>query len=320
MPMSRTPYWRVYVEGEDVTQEVSRRLTQIRIEERATEVSDALTLELADDGKLPMPTEGASITVELGYEDGKKRDPSDFEVDQVAHEAPPPRITFSATAAPFTTSAREPRERSHDDTTLGELLEKIAGEHGYEAVIHPPELGETRLWHVDQGGESDLALLHELAQKFGAQFRPAENSKWVIFGPSDMPEPAAVIEPHHVTEWRAQRKTREVLGSVRARYQAIDLARRIPVTAGDGEPTKLLDRVFVDEPTAKAHAEGRLANARREARELRLEMPGRPDLTVLSVIEVNGLGPEVDGLWRIREHVHQLNSSGYRSTIECEGV
>jgi len=66
---------------------------------------------------------------------------------------------------------RSPKTRSWDATTLGKLVETIAGEHGYTPKVDP-ELGAIPIPHLDQTAESDMALLTRLAAKHDAVAKP----------------------------------------------------------------------------------------------------------------------------------------------------
>ncbi len=88
-------------------------------------------------------------------------DKGKFRVDELEHSGAPDRLMLRARSADLTTAMRKRRERSWDQTTLGELLKTIAGEHGLTPRI-AADLARITTSHLDQT-ESDANLLPVLA-------------------------------------------------------------------------------------------------------------------------------------------------------------
>src|SRR5690606_18299903 len=162
-------------------------------------------------------------------------------------------------------------ERTHHNLTLGQLIEKLAGEHGYEAQVLPEALAQVPLKLVDQAGLSDLALAHQVAEQYGGMFKPVDG-KWVVLGYELVRSPVATLRPADVSSWRAHFIARAKYASVVAHYPDYDRARRVPVTAGEGLPQKVLDLTYLDEASARAAAEAELVRARRATRRLTLTL------------------------------------------------
>ncbi|MCC5811214.1 MAG: hypothetical protein JJU06_12665 [Ectothiorhodospiraceae bacterium] len=315
------PFYSIEMRGEDVTAVIRGHLAELRLNDRSGSHADSLELELADDPRrVSWPEMGAELAVEFGYEGGSiKRKHGRFAIDQVEHAGPPSRLVVSATTADFTSQARAPRERSHGSLTLGELIEKLASEHGYEARVVPEELARVRLHHVDQAGQSDLALAWEVARAHDAVFKPVDGLWWVRSYEA-LGEPTATIRPADVSTWRAHFLARAGYASVKAHYHDFDTAQRVPVVVGEGEPQLVLDTTFVDAEVARWQAQAAMGRARRESRRLSLRMPGRPDLVSQQVIRLEGFRERVDDAWLITEVVHTINKRGYSCRVECEGV
>jgi uncharacterized protein len=312
------PVFRLETDTKDITKIIERSLIELRLYDRAGGHADSLELELADQGQ-PIPDGGQYLQVSLGYKGDRQRVRKRFTFDQCEIQGPARTLRISATTADFSSQARAPRERSHGSTTLGDLIEKLAAEHGYVARVEPQETASLHLWHVDQAGQSDLGLAYELCAANGAIFKPVDDLWWVR-GFGAIGEPDHTIEPGDVSRWRARINERERLGSVRAIYQDYDLARRLEIVEGDGEPQETLDPVFVDEATARNHARARLWRSDRDSRELELFMPGRPDIASQQVLLLKGFRPELDRTWLIKEAVHSYGRRGYTTQLVCEGV
>lgn len=322
------PFYRVSSNNQGITQLIKDHLMELRLEDRSGDYSDALELELADDGRLSFPSEGAEMSVVLGYVGGFERASTNFAIDQIAHEGPPGALKISATSANFTSQARAPRERSFDalledgaPRTFKRLMDEIASEHGFETFFRPAELGEIALPHTDQAGVSDLGLAAEMADLYGAMFKPVDG-RWVFLSYAALAEqaPATTITPAQVSRWRAHFLARRRYQSVVAFWHDFERAERTKAVAGEGLPQTVLNRTFVNAATAQAAADSALAKGQRQARRLSLELPGRPELASQQLIRLAGFRERVDDVWLVRRVTHVLNKRGYRCRVECEGV
>lgn len=313
------PIFSVKTDTKDITGLIKPRLVSLTLNDRSGVHADSMEMTVADDGQVPWPEEGSGLEVAIGYEGQPHRGRKRFAIDQVEHSGPPARFSLSATAADFTGGARAPREASYSQVSFGELVNQLAGRHGYEAKVEPFWLAAVTLQQVDQAGRSDLGLIHELAASHGAVFKPVDGLWWVRS--FDMVSfPVAILGPTDVNTWRGHFSSRRVNQSVVAAYQDYDQAERVRITVGKGEPQKVLDETFPDEATARAKAEAELARSKREARGLSLSLPGRPELASQSVIALNGFGGKLDDQWRLKSVTHTLDKRGYKARVECEGV
>ena len=313
------PYYKIMIGKANLVSYIGKNLIEFRYNDRSGSHIDSLELDIADTGILTMPRAGVEMDLVFGYEDERPRFEHRFTIDQVEHSGPPPCICLSATTADFTSQAHASRERSHRSITLGELIEKLASEHGYSSKVIPDELARVHLDHVDQAGQSDLALAWEVARSHDAIFKPV-NGIWFVRSFEALGDPTATIRPSDVSSWRAHFVAQLKYASVKAHYHNYDTAERVPVVVGEGEPQLLLDATYVDEGVARWQAKAAAGRARRASRKLALKMPGRPDLSSQQVIRLEGFRDNVDDIWLITDVVHTMNKSGYTSSVECEGV
>lgn len=313
------PVFKVRTPSQDITGHLDRNLAEMRFSDRSGVHADSFDIELTDDGSFSLPVEGSRLTASIGYQGGVPRVRSELFVDQIESSGPPARVLLSATSADFSSDMRSPREKAWRNVTLQEVLAEIAGRHDFDWIIRPQKLAEVFLFQVDQAGRSDLELLHDLAKDYGAVFKPIDG-KLFMRSYDEIGDPVATIRPEDVSTWRAHFKARSVYSSVVAVYQDFDLARRIQVQAGEGQPQKMMEKTFVDEPTARANARAKLAEQRRGARSLTLRMPGRPDLASQQVIALDGFRERLNDRWLITEVVHTINKRGYSCRVECEGI
>ncbi|MEQ9132640.1 MAG: hypothetical protein RJQ08_08365 [Salinisphaeraceae bacterium] len=294
-------------------------MSKLEIADLAGGRVDSFKMELSDDGSIVLPPAGTELNIYLGYREVRPVHRGLFAVDQVAHSGPPSTLTYSATGVDFIASARAPKERTHEPQTLATLLDKLASPHGYTPVVRPSSLGRLELPLIDQAGQSDLALADELARTYGGIFKPVDGV-WAILGYGVLGEPALTLRPQDVSTWRAHFMPRREFQAVTAHYHDYGAAERTPVTAGEGEPVKVLNRTYETADVALAHAKSTLARGRRKARSLTLTLPGRPDLATHTVLGLDGFRERVDNRWLITQVTHTLDKRGYRCRVEAEGL
>lgn len=165
--MRATPYpipaWRVVLDGKDLTDRLAPRLLNLSLAESRGDEAHQVDLRVHDhDGMIALPRRGVTLQVALGFEGSGLFDKGTFKVDEVEHSGSPDIITIRARSADLTGAVRRRRERSWHDTTLGDILGAIAGEHSLQPAI-AAELASIPISHLDQANESDINLLTRLA-------------------------------------------------------------------------------------------------------------------------------------------------------------
>ena len=166
----------VSASGVDYSALYAQRLVSLKVTIDAMEHSDSFEVELADnDGKLPVPTKGEIITVQIGYR-GNLTPIGSFTVDTTEVSGPPDVVTFGGKAAPFAAASNQKpfqtrRSRSFIDITLGDLVSKIAQETGLEPAVDPL-LASITLPAVHQTSESNMNLLTRLSRYYNAVMKP----------------------------------------------------------------------------------------------------------------------------------------------------
>lgn len=144
------------------------RLLELTLSESRGEEADEVNIRLHDhDGRLALPCRGVALQMAIGWRSGGLFDKGSFLVDDVEHSGPPDIITIRARSADLTGAIRGRRERSWHDTTLGEVLGTIAGEHSLRPAI-AAELAGMAIAHLDQANESDINRLTRLRKRFDA--------------------------------------------------------------------------------------------------------------------------------------------------------
>lgn len=318
-----TPGFRVEANGGDITELIADRLISMRLNEQAEQQSDSLEISLDDrDKRVPVPANGTWLRVWLGYSSGGRKPVymGAFAVDEVELSMGPRSMVIKATASNTApTLQKEQRTKSWHDTTLGAVVQDIAGRHNVVPVIKG-QLASQQIKHEDQTNESDQAFLTRLAEKFKATIKPADG-KLIVVPRGDKDNAGSVtIKQEEVTNWRATLKNRGAYGSVKARYLDRAANKEKTVTAGQtGGALPVFEEKQLHKTQAEAQkaAESRLQSLRAGEVRVSITLPGRPDVNAEGLVTLQGFRGEVDGTWNVKQVTHDLSSSGYVTTVEC---
>jgi len=329
------PRFRLRTGGQEVA--LADRLLELRVTVSADRASDSLELTLDDrDPRLAIPPPGRELELWLGYHD-PLRDPTAAADDGLSYlgkylhseldlELAPARLALRAQAADFTADSRfkAPTTRAWpDDVALGAIVAEIAGAHGYEPKV-APELSAVRIRHLDQAGESDLALLTRLGEEYDAVAKAVGG--YLLFAVAGAarsagagtPLPAVVVRPDAVISGRATFRERSKYRSAVAKYHDLDAGETVAVAAGDGEPVFEVARACPDRAAAEAAAAATFARLQRGSGELSLTVLGDPSIVAETPLRMAGWRDGANASWTVTRAVHSLGSSGFRTEITAE--
>lgn len=324
--------WKVTLGGADLTDKMSPRLVSLSLTEKREDAADELELVLHDhDGAMQIPSDGAELTVELGWERGAGVrlglvNKGKFKVDEVSWAGPPDLLTIKARSADFTDGFRVRREKKWTQTTVGAVLKEIAGANGLSSSVDG-ELAAKELPVLAQDQRSDAAMLRFLGRRFDAV--ATVKGKTLVFSPigkgttaSGQSLPPLAIKRSSGDSYSWSRPAREEYGGIEARYHDKDKANRATVKAGSGKGSpKRLKRVFHNEADAKAAAEAEDKRQKRAEASLELTL-GFGDAAIYPEQKgtVSGFKPQIDGTnWIVAEATHTLDGAGgFRSRLKLE--
>ena len=301
------------------------RLVSLEITDKGGIESDQLTLSLADpDSALILPHRGVELTAAIGYTETGLIEKGVYVVDEVDYSSPPNRLEIVARAADFRNSFREKREESYHDTTLGDILAKIAGRAGLLPVVSET-LASVAIAHIDQV-VSDSAFFAKLAEIHGA-VHAIKSGRMIFIGAGEGKDaggvglPGATITESECTSWRLSitDRTSNVTG-VKARYLDREKAQTYTVTVGDGENTITLSASFPTKAAAAAAASADLRRRRQKGRTIDLTLAGgRPEMIAETPITLAGFKADIDGAgWIASEVTHSLGNDGYTLRLVLE--
>lgn len=325
------PFFRVEVDGTNISTLLAPRLVSLTINDSAGVYSDTVEIVLSDTslfGRLAEPEAGAEIKVWMGYALNLKY-MGLFIADSVEVSGSPDQVVITGTASINGESSggksalTDQKKRSWPKgTKVGELVSKIAQEHGLDAVV-AKSLETVELQHLDQIDESDISLLTRVARDLDAIAKPGDgklllSKRGESVTASGAPMPVLSVREKELTRWRYRNSLREKVGSVVATYQDKGIGQPIEVVSGQGQPEIRLKRRFPSESTARRAAVTELARSLRAGRTFSVSMPGNPDAVSEARLKATGFRSYIDGEWLITRAIHILDSDGYKTHISTE--
>ncbi|MGM0985413.1 MAG: phage late control D family protein [Pseudomonadota bacterium] len=329
MKPAHRPSYRLTLAGQVISPELDARLMRLTLTDRRGLEADQLEFTLSDhDGKLALPPHGAEISLALGWAEQGLVERGTFIVDEVEHAGAPDHIAIRARSADMRRDFPAKRNHSWHDTTLGAIINEIAGRHGLTPAISPALEG-TAVEHLDQTDESDLHLLTRLAEQHDA-IATTKNGH-LLFLPagqgltaSGQAIPPVTLRRHVGDRHRYVTADRDAFTGVLATWHDPDAAQRREVIAGSDENLKRLRHTYASEDDALTAAQSEWQRIQRGIAECTLTLAdGRPDLYPEIPATLVGWKAEIDATaWIITAVTHELTDTAYTSglTMEVKGA
>jgi len=324
--------WRVTLDGKDLTDRIAPRLLTLRLTEKRGGEADQLDLEVTNhDGRLTWPKTGAALTVQLGWRQGKDVrvgliDKGRYIVDEVALQGPPDIYTIRARSADLTAGYRVRKDDAYHNTTIGEIVAKVAAANGLKpacaealAGIAVPVLGQT--------AQSDMALVRDLGRRYDAVATIKAGK--LIFAPigagttpTGKPIANIAISVGDGDTYRMSEVQRDAYAGVSASWHDQDAAKRKTVEVGGDDGTrKHLKRTYASEADAKAAASAEWNRIQRGAAQLEMALAlGRPDIFPEAPTTLTGFPDPIQSRkWLVSEATHSLDGDrGLMTQLKLE--
>ncbi|KRC85435.1 late control protein [Achromobacter sp. Root83] len=321
------PQWRVIVDGKDMTDKVAPRLMSLSITECRSDQADQLDLVLDDaDGRLALPRRGVSVRVYLGWNGPRGLvDKGTFEVDEVEFSGPPDTITLRARSADMGNALRTRATRSFHKTTIKAIVETVAKAHKLFPVVG--QFGDTKIAHIDQTDESDLAFLGRIGKRYDAVATIKEGK--LLFLPvgkgdtaSGKEMPTIELTRRDGDRIRYHVADRDSYTGVRASWQDKGKATRRHVLAGVIGNAKRLRQLYASEEDALEAARAEWARLQRGMATLHFDLAyGRPELAPQTKVRFAGVkDPISTTVWLLSRVTHKLDDSGLTTSAEGETI
>lgn len=321
------PAWKVTLDGVDLTGKLRPRLVELSITSAREDDADQLDITLSDaDGRLAIPPTGAVLRVWLGWDTGGLTDMGSFAVDEVEHSGAPDVITLHARSAHFRSDLRTQREVSYDATTVGAVIDTLAGRNGLTPRCHP-SLAALGIAHLDQTNESDLNLLTRLGKRYDACATVKAGA--LIFAPigkgttaTGKPIPRVTLTRNQGDQHRYHCADRDTVTGVRATWHDDASGKTMAATVGqdDGKGTKTLRHRYPNQAEAEQASTAEYARRQRGQASFSYTLAhGRADIYPEMPVTVRGFKPPIDATdWLVVRVEHRLGDGGFQTTLELQ--
>ncbi|WP_338474325.1 contractile injection system protein, VgrG/Pvc8 family [Pseudomonas sp. MS646] len=321
------PTFRIVADGKDITVLINDRLLSLRTSDKPGMDSDDFELRIDDrDQAVALPTRGAGIEVYLGYTGQALTRLGRYTVDEVELSGPPDTLVIRGKASDMRGSGKTVRSGSWENVPLQQIVRDVAARNGWQPVCPV----QTKVPRVDQLNESDYNFITRLAKQYDCTAKLADGKLLVM--PRQGGQTASgknlspvVLRRSDLSRYQFRLGDRNTQKAVRTKHQdkksgALKVVELDNDDLPNGLPAVHTDRhIYPNKSAAEQAAKARLAAFNRSSAGVRLEMAGRTDVFAERSIIVQGIKPGLDGEY-LAEAVEQLfTSSGWTTTVECNG-
>ena len=348
------PIFELSVDGVLLNPLIKDRLISITLTDKRGLEADELEVVLSDhDGKLSLPTRGASLQFKAGWAHKGLIDKGTFKVQNIRHSGSPDVLTIRARSADFGGDMTTKKERSFHKTTVGDVLKKIATEHKLTLKI-TDKLAQAKIEHIDQSNESDLNFLTQLAEDYDALC--AIKNGYLIFitkgaaaTVSGMDIPPVIITRRSGDQHDFSVDDTDQYTGVTAKWhdhgkakkQSVHVKKRRKKTAekqgakakgktnkggevieGSKDNVKVLRHTYPNKEAATRAAIAEWKRLQRGGAEFSYTL-ARGDLSIISEApaSISGIKPMIDErMWLIKEITHTLSDAGLVTQMQFESV
>ena len=321
------PTYRIVADGKDITALINDRLLSLRTSDKPGMDSDDFELRIDDrDQAVALPTRGAGIEVYLGYTGQALTRLGRYTVDEIELSGPPDTMVIRGKASDMRGSGKTVRSGSWENVPLQQIVRDVAARNGWQPVCPV----QTKVPRVDQLNESDYNFITRLAKQYDCTAKLADGKLLVM--PRQGGQTASgknlspvVLKRSDLSRYQFRLGDRNTQKAVRTKHQdkksgALKVVQLDNDDLPNGLPAVHTDRhIYPNKSAAEQAAKARLAAFNRSTAGVRLEMAGRTDVFAERSIIVQGIKPGLDGEY-LAEAVEQLfTSSGWTTTVECNG-
>lgn len=339
----------VFLEGVDITDDISARLISLSYTDNEEDSADDLQIKIHDaDGKwlqkwlnetimAATAKETKDMTIEAGIKttepSGRVRelDCGEFELDSIKASGPPSTVVLKGTSLPFGDGVRtEERDKAWEEYSLKKIGAEIAGRAGlgymYDCSSDPYYA------RVEQVKQTDISFLQELCHKNGFSLKVVKG-KMVIFSQ----ERYEALQEVATIKWQDGTYTKYDLSTsdgdvhyakctVRYYHPEKKELYSATVEADDFDPESENNQTLVisDERVesngeAEALAKQFLRLHNKFEAQISFTLIGNPMLGAGMTIKLEGFGL-FDDKYIIKQCKHEISNSGYTTKITLRPI
>ena len=168
MSNTKTPGYKIIINGKNKTDLFRGRLIRITVTDNAGFSADQVNIELDDtDDALPLPKTKTQLQIWLGLKGEALIDKGTYTIDEIAHTGAPDKVLIKGSSADFHSGLKTQRRKAWNETTVSDILATIAKRYDLTPVISD-ELQTKAIPHIDQTNESDAHFMTRLGIDYGA--------------------------------------------------------------------------------------------------------------------------------------------------------
>jgi uncharacterized protein len=283
--------------------------------------------KISEDDLAPPPLT-AKISVALGWKNQSLTDKGTFTVSEIDYSGPPNKLILTANSADLRATNKHgitaTKSRSFHDTTLGEIVKKLAHEHSLMPSISEG-LSSIRINHLDQTGESDISLLSRLGDRYNAVVSVKHGRLLFLnFGKgvsiSGKELPAIKIRIEDCSNFSYRKQSRDAYTGVIVYWNNVKGGKRQKITLGTSGQAKELKQTFASEDEALQAARSELERLERATESLNITfIDGRAEIEAEAPLMLEGFKPEIQKIkWAIASVVHSVGDHGFTTQISAE--
>lgn len=320
------PIFKVEADGVDVTTRFTPYLVELSVRDSSGFDSDTLEIRLSNVGGIIAPIRrGVVLKAWLGqrvagietlYFKGS------YYVDECNESGAPDELSIHAKSADMMGEGKVLRTQVYQSTTLGAVLEAVAGRNGWQVAVGATYRSIVIGW-LSQQDESDLAFITRLGSAYGA-VATVKDSRLVFVQQgalqtqSGQSMPQITVNYRDCSQWSYQELGRGEYSGATANWRD-DEGNTGTVTRGNS-PIWVLRELFDSADRATEAADEELRRLAGGSNTLSLTLASaNPALTAEAEILARGFRTHIDGQrWVAKDCTLTLGSSGFSGSVECE--
>ena len=316
----------ISINGVGISEELKKRVISLKISDSAGIQSDSCFIELDDyDDSLPLPRSEAILVVSIGYKETGIRELGRYYTKEITLNGG--RRTMQIYGHAVSKAMMSEKDKSRSKEKLDSVLSSMASEYGLDSVIdleyHDEELSDAQI------GESDISYLTRKAVDLGAVSKPTASK--LLFA-NDMSGASVtgkklqpvIINLSDITDYSCSLKdsengyaTESNVGTVYAEWQDKSSGVVHIVHAGTGEPERKLPQRFSNEKEAMSACIGKQKRLVKNSKTFSFSCVGNPNLMAEHPVVLAGFPSKIPTNWIITHAEHIIDSSGYKTRVEC---
>lgn len=318
MTIRTHPFIEVSVAGRTVSDAFYSLLVSASIYDAPGQEADTCELEFDDENNLiEVPEMGAEISVRFGFRGASTWKMGVFIFEKADYEFGPrgELLRFSCRSADMRSDVKEPLSEHFDEKSVGDIVQELAGRHGYDAKISPGLAG-LQLPYIARTEQSTVDFLTRLADRCGGQFS-VKGNRFLFLERGVLPP--ITIDKSDCESGTFSIEPRPRYGKTQAGWydRARNEIKYEDFETGLKGPVKRLRTTFANAAEAQKAASAEGSRLGRATGSGSITLAGMPEVMADTPIMITGMRREANGEWRAASVEHRYDDT-YMTTIELE--